>query len=58
MCDEVGVYDRVEEVVVHHVIDVRILVIVIPKKTHLVHTIREFIIAGTDHRVLYERKYL
>ncbi len=31
MCDEVRVYDRVEEVVVHCVIDVRILVIVAPE---------------------------
>ena len=33
MCDEVGIYDRVEDVVVHCVIDVRILIIVAPEHT-------------------------
>lgn len=47
MCDEVGVYDRVEEVVVHCVIDVRILVVVAPKHTFcLFRIIRGFITAG------------
>ena len=31
MCDKVRIYDRVEEVVIHRVVNVRVLVIVTPR---------------------------